>query len=236
MCLDPGTLGMMALSTGLSAAGGAIQQNEMRQNAQARANARNSVLAQSLERQRKYEQEARGLFDQRMKDYEKPAQDQTLVQSQADRTGDITKNITAPTADAIPLSGSAPEVVKGEVAKRMLKAFEDSTARAKAMGKVGGYGDNWLGNNMGVADTARRVGTVNNFSRNDAALLPAEQDLAEAGVGGGSSMWGQILGAGGNILAAGAGRGWSPFGAGSPNLSAPLSGGLPLGMGGIGSR
>lgn len=212
MC-DPATLGMMAASAALSAGGAAVSSHEANKNAEREAGARNSVLAASLKRQRGYGDEARTYFDNRMKDYEKPAQAASLEKAQTDRTTGITGNISTPSANDIPLSGSAPAVVKGEIAKRMLTAFNDATSRAKALGKVGGYGDNWLGNNTGVADTARRVGTINNFSQNDAALLPAEQDLAQIGARRTPSIWGPVLSAGGNILAAGAGSGWSPFGA-----------------------
>lgn len=220
---------MMAASAALSAGGAAISSSEARSNANSRANARNSVLAQSLDRQAQWGKEARGYFDSRMGDYEKPAQEASLTKAQDNRTADITKNMTTPTTGDIPLSGSTPEVVKSEIAKRMLTTFQQATDRAKAAGKVGGYGDTWLGNNMGVTDTARRVGTVNNFSANDAALLPARQDLAEIGATKAPSIWGPLLSAGGQVVAAGAGRGWNPFG-GTPAAGVPLPQANPLRM------
>jgi hypothetical protein len=166
-----------------------------------------------------------------METYAPAAQEGALNTAQESRGADLTGNIKASDSSAIPLSGSAPSVVKGEIAKRMLTSFTDATARAKALGNLGGYGDNWLDNNVGVTDTSRRVGTLNNFSRGEAAILPGLQDAAQIRATQQPSIWGPILSAGGNVLAAGAGRGWSPFGA-SP--SGVLPGGAPLGQGGIG--
>lgn len=232
MC-DPATLGMMAASAALSAGGAAISNSEKNANQRRQIDARNGVLQQSLDRQAKWGDEARGLFDTRLKDYGTETQDEKLTTAQDNRTADITKNMTTPTASDIPLSGSTPQVVKGEIAKRMLKTFQQATDRAKAAGKVGGYGDNWMGNNQGVADTARQVGTINNFSQTDASLLGSRQELAAASAPQSNSIWGPLLSAGGNIAAAGAGRGWKPFGGASSGV---LPGGAPMGQGGIGSR
>lgn len=218
---------MMAASAALSTGGAMISSNEAQANQERVANARNSVLSQTLDRQAQWGKEARGLFDTRMNDYQPATQGESLTKAQDARTADITKNVTAPTASDIPLSGSTPEVVKSEISKRMLATFQQAQDRAKAAGKVGGYGDNWLGNNMGVTDTARRVGTINNFSGNDAALLPARQEFAEVGARQPASIWGPILSAGGNIAAAGAGRGWNPFG-GTAGASVPLPQPNPL--------
>lgn len=212
----------MAASAALSAGGAAITRSEQDANANSIASARNGVLQQYLDRQRKLGQEGRGYFDKRMEDYAPGKQGEALDKAQTERTDSILKDVSAPNTDAIPLTGSTPQVVKGEIAKRMLTTFQQATDRAKAAGKVGGYGDTWLGNNFGVADTARRVGTVNNFSQNEAALLPNEQQFAEIAARKQPSMWGPILSAGGNMLAAGAGRGWNPFGGGAaPVVEAP---------------
>jgi hypothetical protein len=211
MC-DPGTLGLMAASAGLSAGGAAIQRSEADANANSIASARNGVLQQYLDRQRKLGEEGRGYFDTRMQDYAPGKQAEALDKAQADRTEGILKNVSAPNVDAVPLTGSTPQVVKSEIAKRMLATFQQATDRAKAAGKLSGYGDSWLGNNLGVADTARRVGTVNNFSQNEAALLPNEQQFAEVAARKQPSIWGPILSAGGNLVASAAGRGANPFG------------------------
>lgn len=219
MC-EPATLGMMAASAALSAGGNMISQNEAQNNANAVAGARNSVLAASLARQKKFGEEARGLFDTRMADYADGAQPTALGAAQDARTVDVTKPMSTPVAD-VAVSRSAPGVVRSTIAKSMLDAFNGATERAKATAKLGGYGDTWFNNKVGVADTGRRIGTINNFSGNEAALLPADQEFASIQAQKQPSIWGPLLQSGGNFLAMGAGRGFNPFGS-APGVAPSL--------------
>jgi hypothetical protein len=197
-----------AITGGLaSGLGGLISQREAEEDARRRTEARMASLRRSLARQDAFAGEARGHFDTRMGDYAPGVQDTRLADAQGARTEAITSNITVPTADDVPYSRSAPAVVRGTLAKRMLGVFNDATERAKTAGALGGYGDTWQGNALGVADTGRRIATVNDFSRQEAAMLPMEQDLAEAGAAKKPSLWGPILSAGGNLAASFAGRG-----------------------------
>jgi hypothetical protein len=180
-------------------AGGLMEERDRREDAAARAKARMDSLRRSLKRQDAFSGEARGYFDTRMGDYAPGVQDTRLVDAQSARTGTITSNLTVPTADDVPYSRSAPAAVRGALAKRMLDVFNDATERAKAAGALGGYGDTWQSNALGVADTGRRIGTVNDFSRQEAALLPMEQDLAEAGAAKQPSLWGPIMKAGSQL-------------------------------------
>lgn len=211
---------MMAASTAMSVGGGMISRNEANSSAAAQAAARQRVLRESLDRQSALGKEAGGIFKDRMKDYGPGAQKNALADSQASRTADITSNIEAPptaAASTVPLAGSAPAVVKGEIAKRMLASFTAATDKAKALGKLGGYSDNWMNNGVGVTDASRRIGTINNFSRGEAAILPGMQDLAQAGAVEQPSIWGPLLTAGGSIMSGMAGKGGAfasnPFGA-----------------------
>ena len=118
------------------------------------------------------------------------AQDAILTDAQGARTTAITGNQTAPSDGSdVAISRSAPKIVRGEIAKRMLDAFNASTDRAKAMGTLGGYTDAWLSNNLGLQDTSRRIGTVNNFSQAESSLLGSEQDLAQQAATKTPSIW-----------------------------------------------
>jgi hypothetical protein len=200
-------LALAAGGTAASIFGGLLGQKDAEEDKRARTEARMASLRRSLARQDAFSGEARGYFDTRMGDYAPGVQDTRLTSAQGARTNAITSNITVPTADDVTYSRSAPDVVRGALAKRMLGVFNDATERAKAAGALGGYGDTWQGNALGVADTGRRIATVNDFSRQEAALLPMEQDLAEAGAAKKPSMWGPILQAGGNLATSFAGRG-----------------------------
>lgn len=185
-------------SAAASAAGSMIQANEANANAKRMAAARNEELRQFTEKQRKLDRMNTETFDERMKDYSKKGQDQTLANATDARTETITQAQGGPTTD-IALSGSAPTVVKSEIAKRMVDAFDESKAKAQALGRLSGFNDQWFSNNLGLTDTARKIKTNNAFASSNAAMLPGLQDLAEAGAYRPSSGLGQALSGAGTL-------------------------------------
>lgn len=199
-----------------------MQRSDAQKNAGAQAAARNAVLADYIRKQNGLEAEGRGHLDNTMAGYAPGAQDQRLQDAQTARVGAAT-GAMGPMSDpnAVTVSGSAPPVVRGEIAKRMLAAFQSATDRAKAMGNLSGYGDQWFQNNADIADSARRIGTLNNFARGNAGILQSQQDLAQLGATKAPSIWGPILsGAGSLAMSIGAG-GMGGMGAGGSG--APLT-------------
>jgi|WetSurMetagenome_2_1015567.scaffolds.fasta_scaffold421351_2 hypothetical protein len=193
-------VGALAGPVGMTVLGGAMQRRDAAAQARATAEARNNILTQYLQKQADFAKESRGYLDTRMGDYAPGAQDAALSNAQTARTATSTGAITGPSdGSEIAFSSSAPAVVRGEYAKRMLSAFNSATERAKASGKLGGYGDTWLGNNVGIADTGRRIDTVNNFSRGETGILNDQMDLAEIGAKKEASIWGPILSGAGKI-------------------------------------
>jgi hypothetical protein len=151
-----------------------------RQAEKAQANevaARNHALALEQQRQQKYQQEQDVNRTNLLKQTEQPAQEKRQAENEAQRTQEITAALPEGTAGDIPLQGSAPEVVKSELAKRMLEAHQGSTERAKSQARLSAFGDSWLQNGFDANDVARKVDTVNNFSRGQAALLPASSQM-----------------------------------------------------------
>ncbi len=190
----------------LNIVGGMISRAEATKNANAQAAARNAALTQYLQKQAALSDEGRGYLNTNVDKYA-PGNTQ-LPDAQDNRTGVITKTVGQMSdPNAIPTTRGAPPAVRGEIAKRMLEAFNRSTDHAKAMGKVGGYGDQWFNNNIDINDTNRKVGTLNNFARGNASILQSQQDLAEIGATRQPSLWGPILQAGGQFALGAAGRG-----------------------------
>jgi hypothetical protein len=221
MCLDPVTLGVMAGGMALSGAGGAIQQRNNTKYANNVAAARNVALTKSREKQKKFAEENATIFGGTLNKFDPAAQTQKLQEVQDSRADVTTQNISAPDADAVPLSGSAPQVVKGAIAQRLLEAFNDSTSKARSLAKVSGYNDLTMSHGMDVTGGARNIETTNNFSRGTAALLPYEQDFAEAQVKRPNNFLPMLLQLGGNLAGGLAGRGnissWlSPAAAAAP--------------------
>lgn len=213
--LNPVTAG---LGLGASIAGSLISRSEATKNANATAAARNAVLQPYLEKQRGLETEGRGYLDKTLGTY---APGNTQLQDAQDARNATISGTVGNMSDpnTVPTTRGAPPAVKGEIAKRMLDAFQRSTAHAKALGNAGGYGDQWFNNNVDINDTSRNIGVLNNFSRGNTGILQSQQDLAEAAAYKRPSLWGSILQAGGSALLGASGRGFSLGGA------APLSNG-----------
>lgn len=241
MCFDPISLALMAASTAASVGGGIVNRNTQRQNADRVAmrnlqvaRERNAVRDQYRERQKAWGDEAQGENTK--------AIDAMGPDAQAKKQGKVTdaraavaQNIQrAPVAGEAPISGSAPSVVEGEIASRMMKAYQDSQAHAGRAAKLGGYGDVWQANALDLNNTNRRVNTLNNFSRGDASLLGYDQDFAEYLVPQAkmkSNVWGDVLTGVGKLGSAAAGSGaFAPGGAGASAVSSmwPTAAAAPM--------
>ena len=211
-----------AIGLGANILGGLISRSDGIENANAIAAARNAVLLDYLKKQKKLEMEGRGHLDTTVGTYA-PGNTQ-LADAQGARMGAIeTTQGGMSDPGAVTVSRSAPKNVRGEIAKRMLTAFQDSTARAKAMGSLGGYGDQWSNNAVNIGDTGRKINTLQNFSRGNSAILQSQQDLAQIGATKEPSIWGPVLQAGGSLLMKGG------FGGGA--AAAPVASGPDLGGG-----
>lgn len=186
------------------------------------ARARNAVLADTLRRIDANAAENRGLFDSRMGDY--AAHPAALETAQTTRADNNIANLTAADPNAISVSSSAPSAVRGAIAQRLMEAHEGARQRAAASGQLGGYGDVWQSNKLGIGDTANRIGTINNFSQGQGRILPALQDYAEQAAYRPPAILPQIMQFAGNILGSAAGRGM--FGGGTTPL---FGGGSPMG-------
>lgn len=220
----------MAVGAGLSGAGSYLGKKDASKNAADVAAARNRVLRENLGKIDQFAAQGRGLFDTRMADYSPTAQGGALTNAQTARSGEMTSGMTAPPVGDIPLSADAPNAVKSEIAKRMLSAFQTATERAKASGKLGGYNDAWTTNALGVNDTGRRVGTINNFARGEASLIEPLQDAAAVQAYKPPALLPQVMTFAGNILAGAGGRGMGGGGAPITTIFGdPLSGLRTLG-------
>lgn len=218
-----------AIGAALAGGGALLGKGSAAKDAQRRADARNVVLRDAMVRTDQNAADNRTLFDGRLGDFTNHPT--ALATAQDTRANNNAAALTEGNADDIPLSGSAPSVVRGEIAKRMLTAFQGATERARSSGRLGGYNDAWLGHNIGVGDTSNRIGTNNNFARGQMSLVPAMQDLAETSVYKPPSILPQIMTFAGNVLGGAAGRG-GLFGSGAaptlmpspngPNTFAPM--------------
>jgi type II secretory pathway pseudopilin PulG len=201
------TAALLAASAALSAGGQMIASNEANKSAAAQAEARMQALREHQSRQRALRDENYQMLDQRLQqDYTDDAQNQNLENAVEARTENITDNMPVATTD-VAIAGTSPDVVKTEIASRLKSAFANATDRAKALGKLGGYGDQWFNNNIGLLDTSRKIDTNNSFARQEAALLPSYQSLNEYQAYKPSTGLGQAMYGLGQIGASAAGAG-----------------------------
>lgn len=164
----------------LSLVGKMISANQAQKETSAVANARNDVLRRALDRNEKYAEDARNLYDKRTERIGEEDQKAKLQEQQDNAAERITANLAAPSdSPAIAISGSAPSVVEGEYKKKLLDAFDFSTNQAKKLGQLGGYSNFWLNEGLGTLDAQRGVNIQNNFAQGNMDLVPYEQDIAE---------------------------------------------------------
>lgn len=172
-------LELAAMAAG--AAGNVIEASQTRKQQDAMTAASNNRLNQFLDRNKKREDEAATLFDQRTNDMQPDAVTASQTNATQDRTnaGNVAIDSVAP-AGAIPTKGSAAtligDVYSSEAGKATAKA-KDTAARGA---KVSGFGDALFGQDLATADAGRRIGSVGALAADDAAMLPYYQDLAIA--------------------------------------------------------
>lgn len=201
------TAALLAASAALSAGGQMIASNEANRNAQAQANARMQALREHQAKQRQFADDNYKVMDARLaEDYSGDAAKNQLDEATEARTETIMNNMPEATTD-VAISGTAPDIVKTEIAGRMADAFKSATDKARTLGQLGGYGDQWFNNNIGLMDSSRKIDTTNSFARQEAALLPSYQSLAEYQAFKPSSGVGQIMYGLGQIGASAAGAG-----------------------------
>jgi hypothetical protein len=194
--------GVAAAGTAMNIGGGIISRNSALSNAQRQAQARNAVLADNIAKEQGFYDANKGVWDTNIGAYAPAAQATQLQTAQDTRGAANTGNQIAPDANSFQLTAdpNASPAVKSELAKRMLSTFTAATERAKNMGKLSGYGDTWLQNELRNRQADRDIGVTNTFAEGRKALLGPEQDMAAAAAYKPPSIWGPILQGTGSIL------------------------------------
>lgn len=216
MC-DPLSIGGLALaagSTGLGMVG-----------AQKQADARDDAMQAEFARQDRYSEGAMQAFDQSLGEYQDPAQD--LAAKKAERRESLEGAVTGGSGGpGIPLPGSTPEVVKSEIARRMVEALDEGKAEARRMADLGAFGAWQQDTGRAVNQNQTEIGKYANFSRGSSGVLPQElQDANQEGAG--FRFAGDILGAAGSAANMAGSMGYNPFSGGGGGGN-PLGGAGPL--------
>lgn len=163
----------------LSAAGTMIQTNEAEANAKRQAAARNEKLNLTLAKNDKLADESRQAFNQRKENATDEATDKAKQDATEERQDTLQTAIPDQPTVSAPVSGSAPTVVKSEIAKRMADALGGAREQAQRLGTLGGYGDMWFDQGLQDTATGRDLSQNANFASGNMAILPYQQDIAE---------------------------------------------------------
>jgi len=205
-------IALLAGGAAAAAGGTMIERRDQQSNAAAQARARNQELRDSMARQRRYEDKSRSEGVQKALDRFDPAEQAKAQAEDAARRDTAITEAVVPTAGAedIPLTADldgAPSMVKGQIGKKLRDVFNTATDRAKLAAKPLTFADMLAGNNISLTEAGRVVDTGNSFARQEAAMLPSQQDFAAYAAQQAPSIWGPLLKTAGTLAASVGGAG-----------------------------
>lgn len=195
----------------LSAAGALANSREQASNAKRMSKASERAALREFDRQDDFQAEAGQVFDTTLDKFERPAQDQALADATAQRVRTTQDAVDAPAGT--PAAGAAPTVVQGEIARKMVEAFQKARRGAGALGKLSARDDLEFDNRVALARSGGQLGDINSMSRGSASLLPYEQGVAANNAYRAPSGFGDMLQAAGSAAGMAGATGWNPFGA-----------------------
>ena len=180
MCTGMEIAGLL-IGPALSSGGSMIQASEQEANNRRMAEARNERLRNTMTKNDRLAEQSRAEFDARQRQSTTESIEGDRAQKTAERSDTLEQAVQEAPKEAAggSLSGSAPTVVKSELAKRMAAAMGQATDSAKAQAKLGGYGDTWLNQGFQDVTAGRNIGQNANFASGNLAILPHQQDIAE---------------------------------------------------------
>lgn len=189
MC-EPTTIALIGM--GLSGAGAAYNGHQQSKNINRQIKAKNSAAEAEMIRQRGYADEASGVFDESLAGFEKPNQNADLAMAKSKRGAKMEESVTAGSEYA-PTRGSAPSVVKGEVARKINQAMKSGKAGARRLGNVGAWGDAQFGNRVALGRSGGKLGEIGSNASRSGGLLAVEQQNAANNAYKNPGMFGDLL-------------------------------------------
>lgn len=187
MC-SPTILASMAVS----AVGQAYNARQMGKNQQRMQQARNEAALAEMSRQEGYQDEASGYFDESLGNWDETKQDAGLADVERQRDTQIQEAIGAANQFA-PTTGSAPDVVNTEIARKVNDAMKSGKKYAQGLARMGAFGDQQFGNNLFMAQQGGKLGEISTTANRSAELLPLEQQVAANNAYKQPNMFGDLL-------------------------------------------
>lgn len=164
-------------------------------------------------RQKGYQDEASAVFDKSKANADKGSQDSQQAASEAARQEAYAKNVEDAKAPALAIGdnlagdNSASAVINDEAARQSSRATAFAAQQGNAKAALQSFGDLQFNNSIYNNRAGNQLGTLGNFMRGSANVLPYEMEAASH-KGDGLNALGSILQLGGTVAGVGAGAGW----------------------------
>lgn len=209
MC-DPLTIAGLALTAG-SFVTSAFANNQVE-------DARSKVALAETTRQEDLQRRAIGKVDAATERFTPEILNQGIEQAAQARTDRLQNNAEGAgdqSPNDLPLTASAPRIVRETAARELNKGLEEGKSFAARLGRLGAFGENQFQNRLDLGRLSETLGQIGTESRNSAAITPLEFQTANRR---GDTLGGisDILGGLGSAANLGSAVGFSPFGTGGP--------------------
>ena len=181
--------------------------------------ARNSASSAEAARQDAFQRNAIARLQSTQGDFTREKQQEGLDRSEIARSDRLVENVSGADVNDIPLTGSAPRIVREQAAKQLSEGIGKSKDFARRLGAFGAFGDLQFGNQVNLNRLGQDLAQTGKQSFNSSQILPAELTAANR-AGTGLSGTADILGAGGSVLGLAGATGFNPFGSSIPRLDA----------------
>lgn len=162
---------------------------------------RSKVLRAESDRQDAYAKSATAYKDAAQAGMTREAQDAENADITAKRNDTIQGNISQEGAYDVPTAGSAPAVVKTQLAKKISEALATGRDRGQKLAKLGAWGDLDFNNRINLAESRGNINQQGDFATGSANVVPLELQSAN-NAGAGFGLAGNLLSTGGQFLAA----------------------------------
>jgi hypothetical protein len=162
--LAAASLAMTAAGTGMAAKSASDQ-----------TKARNNAAAQESARQAGFQDQAKGVFDNGLNQFEAGNQTQKLQDATAQREGDLDTAARSGAQDyAAPGTASAPAIIKSDLARAIAEGVGRGREDTKRRAALGAFDDAQFGNRIDQARSNEELGKLGSFSGASSGILGSE--------------------------------------------------------------
>lgn len=136
----------------------------------------NSISEGENVRQAAYQKRSQDTFDTTLGKFDRPSQDQALATTAAQYEAAINDTQAQPGDYAT--TGSAPELVKSDIAKRMADVIARGRGEVAARAKLGAYGGVQHKNAIDLNRSGQDINQMADFSQGSANIVPLEMQAS----------------------------------------------------------